>query len=111
MGLPRPPCGLGRPRPSAAQGCLDLLDELQTRVKPRYHVFGHIHEGYGVTTNGLTAFLNAAVCTQRYKVSLKALKVMKEGYRVLATTLFLPVSACLLMKFTTDHSKNSNKRL
>lgn len=26
-------------------GCVDLLHEIQTRIKPKYHVFGHIHEG------------------------------------------------------------------
>lgn len=26
-------------------GCVDLLYQVQTRIKPKYHVFGHIHEG------------------------------------------------------------------
>ncbi|GAB6028646.1 hypothetical protein CHUAL_004478 [Chamberlinius hualienensis] len=26
-------------------GCVDLLSTVKNRVKPRYHVFGHIHEG------------------------------------------------------------------
>ena len=26
-------------------GCLDLLHEIKHRVKPKFHVFGHIHEG------------------------------------------------------------------
>jgi Icc-related predicted phosphoesterase len=26
-------------------GCVELLTEVQSRVQPRYHVFGHIHEG------------------------------------------------------------------
>ena len=25
--------------------CVDLLQEIQVRVKPQYHLFGHIHEG------------------------------------------------------------------
>jgi Icc-related predicted phosphoesterase len=28
-------------------GCQDLLEVVQERVKPRLHIFGHIHEGYG----------------------------------------------------------------
>lgn len=28
-------------------GCVNLLQTVQERVKPRYHVFGHIHEGEG----------------------------------------------------------------
>lgn len=26
-------------------GCVELLATVQKRVKPKYHVFGHIHEG------------------------------------------------------------------
>jgi len=35
-------------------GCKDLYDAIENRIKPLYHIFGHIHEGYGVTTNGTT---------------------------------------------------------
>jgi Icc-related predicted phosphoesterase len=31
------------------------------RVKPRLHVFGHIHGGYGTATRGFTKFVNAAL--------------------------------------------------
>lgn len=26
-------------------GCVELLSTIQQRVRPKYHVFGHIHEG------------------------------------------------------------------
>ena len=26
-------------------GCVELLSTIQHRVKPKYHLFGHIHEG------------------------------------------------------------------
>jgi hypothetical protein len=29
-------------------------------------VTGHIHEGYGATTNGETTFINASTCNYRY---------------------------------------------
>lgn len=48
-------------------GCLDLLSAIQTTVKPSYHVFGHIHEGYGATTDGHTVFVNAATCDVHYE--------------------------------------------
>lgn len=48
-------------------GCVELLNVVQNRVRPRYHVFGHIHEGYGTTTDGETMFVNAAICDFRYK--------------------------------------------
>lgn len=32
-------------------GCLDLLNTVRLRVKPKYHIFGHIHEGKNLTQN------------------------------------------------------------
>ncbi len=54
-----PPRGCGDAVPQFAGppelvGCEDLLEAVR-RIKPRYHVFGHIHEGYGVTKNGEVA--------------------------------------------------------
>ena len=46
-------------------GCADLLAAIE-RVRPRFHVFGHIHEGYGVTRNEHTTFINASTCDARY---------------------------------------------
>ena len=48
-------------------GCVDLLATIADRVKPLFHVFGHIHEGYGATTNGTTVFVNASTCTLQYE--------------------------------------------
>lgn len=45
-------------------GCADLLDAIR-RIKPKYHVFGHIHEGYGVTHEGLTTCINASALGDR----------------------------------------------
>jgi predicted phosphohydrolase len=42
-------------------GCADLMDVVKT-LKPRLHIFGHIHEGYGVSYNGSTTFINASIC-------------------------------------------------
>lgn len=43
-------------------GCAELLNCVERRIRPRYHVFGHCHEGWGVTTNDVTTFINAANC-------------------------------------------------
>jgi len=40
-------------------GCEDLL-EIVGRIKPKVHIFGHIHEGYGITTHEITTFINAS---------------------------------------------------
>ena len=55
--------------PPRHAGCFELLDRLRT-IRPKLHVFGHIHEGYGVTISDEipgTTFLNASVCTESYR--------------------------------------------
>uniref|UniRef100_A0A1B6DNH8 Calcineurin-like phosphoesterase domain-containing protein n=1 Tax=Clastoptera arizonana TaxID=38151 RepID=A0A1B6DNH8_9HEMI len=47
-------------------GCVELLATVQKRVKPRYHVFGHIHEGYGISSDGNIIFINASTCDINY---------------------------------------------
>jgi Icc-related predicted phosphoesterase len=42
------------------RGCPQLRDAVM-RVKPRLHVFGHVHAGYGVAQNKATVFVNAAL--------------------------------------------------
>ncbi|OGH56962.1 MAG: metallophosphoesterase [Candidatus Lindowbacteria bacterium RIFCSPLOWO2_12_FULL_62_27] len=51
-------------------GCADLLEAVR-RVKPRLHVFGHIHEGYGVhRRDGMsTIFVNASVLSVEYDLA------------------------------------------
>jgi Icc-related predicted phosphoesterase len=47
-------------------GCQDLLDALR-RIRPRLHVFGHIHEGAGQTREGDTLCVNASICDLAYR--------------------------------------------
>ena len=49
-------------------GCEDLKNRLDA-VKPRIHVFGHIHEAYGQKTIGETTFINASVLNEHYKLT------------------------------------------
>jgi predicted phosphohydrolase len=51
---------------SEKAGCADLLKAV-TRLLPRYHIFGHIHEAAGITTNGATTFVNASTVDLRYE--------------------------------------------
>lgn len=65
-----PPQGQGdrdnkKPLTSEHLGCEDLMQVVK-RVKPRYHVFGHIHSGYGVSEDDQTVYINAAMCTETY---------------------------------------------
>jgi len=63
-----PPLGHGdRCMSKQRAGCADLLHTVQQRVRPLYHIFGHIHEGYGQTTDGHTQYINASTCDGRYR--------------------------------------------
>ena len=49
-------------------GCKELLKELN-RVKPKVHIYGHIHEGYGTYTHGVTKLINPASCNEHYQIT------------------------------------------
>ena len=49
-------------------GC-EMLRYRIDEIKPKIHVFGHIHGGYGYYFNGHTHFFNASVLNERYSYS------------------------------------------
>lgn len=57
-----------------AVGCADLMDAVR-RVRPKVHIFGHIHEGAGETEEDGTRFVNASSVTDRYKPSNPAIVI------------------------------------
>jgi len=63
-----PPFGiLDETEEGVKAGCNILLHEIQNRIKPKYHISGHIHEGYGTkVVDGIT-FVNASSCDRRYR--------------------------------------------
>lgn len=48
-------------------GCKDLLFTVK-QIKPKVHVFGHIHESYGTTKSFGTKFINASLANEFYDV-------------------------------------------
>jgi len=46
-------------------GCEELIKAV-LRVKPRVHVFGHIHGGYGQRQLNGVRFINASICNEAY---------------------------------------------
>jgi Icc-related predicted phosphoesterase len=48
-----------------AMGCADLLDAV-LKVKPKVHICGHNHNGYGVKESYGITFINASSCNERY---------------------------------------------
>jgi len=55
-------------------GCEELMKRVQ-EIKPKIHVFGHIHEGYGYVFDGNTHFINAAVLNGRYEYRNKPVTI------------------------------------
>ena len=55
-------------------GCQDLLDRVR-RVAPRVHIFGHIHECYGVEESGGIRFVNASIMDARYTVTRRPVTI------------------------------------
>lgn len=47
-------------------GCEELMSAVN-RAKPKIHVFGHIHGGYGKTQYEDTLFINASICDEKYE--------------------------------------------
>ena len=55
-------------------GCELLINRIE-KIKPKIHVCGHIHSGYGYKFNGDTHFINASVLDERYSYTQKPLTV------------------------------------
>ncbi|CAF1342827.1 unnamed protein product [Rotaria sordida] len=59
---------LDKTRTGEHVGCAQLSARIK-QIKPRLHVFGHIHEGYGRKEQDSTIFVNASTCDLRYRPS------------------------------------------
>ena len=64
----------GAPYNKPNLGCELLIDRIKT-VKPKIHVCGHIHGGYGYKFDGDTHFINAAVLNEQYFYTHKPITV------------------------------------
>lgn len=55
-------------------GCELLSERIQT-IKPKIHICGHIHSGYGYVFDGDTHFFNASILDERYEFTQKPINV------------------------------------
>lgn len=71
-----PPRGIldGGSRRKKPQGCDQLLAAV-SRIRPRVHAFGHIHEQYGVFRSPSTLFVNAALAGPDYTVIRRPIEI------------------------------------
>ena len=63
----RPPFGILDRANDISYGYPDLLQAVLT-VRPRYHLFGHIHDVYGIRTTKDTIFANTALVDEEYRL-------------------------------------------
>ena len=57
--------GKGGSKRGARLGNRDLLAAVE-RAKPRLHIYGHAHSGFGHQKIGETVFVNVAICDEQY---------------------------------------------
>ena len=55
-------------------GCDDLYSRVLS-VRPKLHVFGHIHSSYGTTIQDGTIFVNASICNEAYEAKRKPIVI------------------------------------
>lgn len=59
-------------------GCPSLLDRINV-IKPRYHIFGHIHEGYGRVDIDGVAYCNVSSMNRKYVIANDACVIDIDG--------------------------------
>lgn len=55
-------------------GCEILYDRVMM-VKPKIHIFGHIHSGNNIVEKDGIVFINASICTEDYKPTYKPIVI------------------------------------
>lgn len=61
------------------KGCVDLRNAI-FRTKPRYHIFGHIHECGGKEVDMITTkFINCSIMNEKYEPVNKPMSCQLEG--------------------------------
>jgi Icc-related predicted phosphoesterase len=63
----RPPYGILDIAGNITYGCPYLLQSI-LRIKPQYHLFGHIHDAYGIEKSNHTIFVNASLMNENYEL-------------------------------------------
>jgi len=62
-------------------GCTELLTHVQ-RANPIIHLFGHVHESYGTSTDHNTIFINAALLDKNKCVVFDLLPAKQSAIKI-----------------------------
>lgn len=77
-----PPYGIldipGFPHMAQNLGCEILLNRI-LEIKPKIHIFGHIHGGYGYINKNSTHFINASILNENYSKVNKVINANWES--------------------------------
>jgi Icc-related predicted phosphoesterase len=49
-----------------------ILLQTVLKIQPKYHLFGHIHDAYGIEKIDNTTFVNAAILDEHYELAYKS---------------------------------------
>lgn len=77
----RPPYGILDFDDGNHFGCFDLLQTVQ-KIRPKYHLFGHIHAGYGIEKSQHTTFVNSSLVRKNKIVNEPSLLKIRKEERV-----------------------------
>jgi Icc-related predicted phosphoesterase len=72
-----PPFGINDQVNGISQGCPALRDKIK-EIKPKYHIFGHIHEGYGIYCDENTTYINASLMDGYYDMTNDPIRIKYE---------------------------------
>ncbi|TDH67773.1 hypothetical protein CCR75_006567 [Bremia lactucae] len=98
-------------------GCADLLREVEDRVEPKLHVFGHVHEGYGCSysSDGTITYINASLCTHDYEpvnqpIVFELIGPPKRGWSIPTLSLTAPSTGMAMPRsFSTNDVSSISK--
>jgi len=76
-----PACILDMTRRGDPAGCVDLLSRVE-ELKPKLHLFGHIHEAAGIVETPHTLFVNASIGDGRHTDTPKVVTWDREKMRI-----------------------------
>ncbi len=90
------------------EGCKDLADLIENKIRPRIHIFGHIHEAYGQVQIGTTNYINAsAVCLKSWIADYKITRKL----RIVAVSIFQIIKQLRKKLFGVPKDKLHNTTL
>lgn len=74
-----PPFGINDQKSPSnlSQGCPALRDRLK-EIKPKYHICGHMHEGYGIYCDENTTYINASLMNEFQNLVNKPIEIEYE---------------------------------